>query len=320
MPVIEVASPDSLTSRARLHYEDLSLAQARTVLFLHDWPFNRQQWAYPVARFGRGYRTIAVDLPGFGRSDLPGGLVTYDRLARDIGALAMVLGLSNVVVVGAGLGAAVAVSLARCFPRLVGGLVLVGAITPRWSRGDGFSQGIRRQEIERLLERSETDWPGLAAEIASAFCYTSVSSVTRQWLINMAFEASLYAVQQALIHMRDADQRDQLAELHVPTAVFHGAHDRFAPPAIGSYLAEHINDAELVYFEHSGHAIWLDEPDRFSQELTGFIEGRVYGNVLPPPDVEESPGGGARLPFEQIATRPRRGPPRLEGATGELYE
>ncbi|HLH74432.1 MAG TPA: alpha/beta hydrolase, partial [Chloroflexota bacterium] len=106
----------------------------------------------------------------------------------------------------------------------------------------------------------------------------------------------------------------------VPTAIFHGAHDAIAPFPIGEYLAQNINGAQLTRFENSGHAIWIDEKYHFNTELTGFIEERVFGNVLPPPGVEQTPGGGERLPFKAIATRPHRGRPRLEGALGEIYE
>jgi hypothetical protein len=114
--------------------------------------------------------------------------------------------------------------------------------------------------------------------------------------------------------------RDELSQLAVPTAVFHGVHDAVAPLALGEYLAAHLPSAQLVRFERSGHAVWIDEPMRFNTELTGFIEKTVYGNVLPPPGTETLPGGGKRLPFEAVAKRSRRGPPRMEGPAGEEYE
>jgi pimeloyl-ACP methyl ester carboxylesterase len=174
--------------------------------------------------------------------------------------------------------------------------------------------------VEGLLEGTETDWPELLVQYSKALLQTRAGDATRQWFVSMGLEASLYAVQQTLIHMRDADQRDELASVRVPTAVFHGAHDAIVPFAIGEYLAENVDDAALVRFEKSGHAVWIDEKARFNSELTRFVEERVFGNVVPPPDVEKLPGGGERLPYKQLATRPRRGKPRIEGATGEVYE
>lgn len=320
MPFLSVAAPDSLAARTMLYYEDRSVTQARTVLFLHDWPLNRQEWAYPVALFGRGYRTITVDLPGFGRSDPPAGLLNYEGMARDVGALLTVLDLSNVVLVGAGMGAGVAVVCATRFPRTIAGLALVGPITPRWVVGDGFTEGVSRQFLEDLLEGTATSWPALLTRYVTSLFHQPIDEATRQWFVSMGLDASLYAVQQALIHLRDADQRDELSQIRVPTVIFHGVHDAIAPLAIGEYLAENVDDAALVRFERSGHAVWIDEPLRFSTELTGFIEERVFGNVVPPPDVEPRPGGGERLPFKKIATRPRRGKPKLEGAIGGIYE
>ncbi len=320
MPFLGVATPVSLTSRALLYYEDRSVEQARTILFLHDWPLNRQEWAYPVALFSRGYRTITVDLPGFGRSDQPGGLISYEGMARDVGALVTVLDLSNLILVGAGMGAGVAVTFAARFPRTLAGLVLIGATSPRWMQGPGFPQGVPRHYLESLLDDAQTCWPDLLARYAVSLFHTDVGEPTRRWFANMGLEASLYAAQQTLIHLRDADQRDDLANLHLPTAVFHGVHDQVVPLGIGEYLAENIDGASLVRFERSGHCVWIDEPFRFNKELTGFIEERVFGNTVPPPGVERAPGGGERLPYKTIATRPRRGPPRIEGDVGQVYE
>ncbi|HEX5414430.1 MAG TPA: alpha/beta hydrolase [Chloroflexota bacterium] len=320
MPYQGVASPTSLMNKAQVYYEDLSMAQARTVVFLHDWGLSRQEWAYPVAMFGRGYRTITIDLPGFGRSDQPGGLVSYESLARDVGAVMKVLDLNRIILVGAGMGAAVAIAYATRFARSLAGLVLVGALAPRYTQTGGFPHGIARSRVDDLLERTQTNWPELLVDYSKSLCHTAIGDATRQWFINMGLEASLYAVQQTLIHMRDADLRDELKQVSVPTAVFHGVHDAVAPPALGEYLAQAIPGARLFRFENSGHAVWIDEKLRFNTELTGFIEQDVFGVRVPPAGVEKQPGGGERLPYRKIAAeqgKSARG--RIEGATGETY-
>jgi pimeloyl-ACP methyl ester carboxylesterase len=320
MPYLAVPSPWNLANKAQIYYEDRTVEQGRTILFLHDWPLNRQSWAYPVALFSRGYRTITIDLPGFGRSDDPGGLISLESLARDVGAVGKVLSLTNVVLVGAGLGAAVALAYARCFPRMLAGLVLVGPLAPRWTRADDFPHGIPRGDVERLLEASETEWPAILASYVGSLFHTAVDEQTRLWFMAMGFEASLYAVQQCLIALREADQRDDLRAVTVPTAIFHGAHDAIAPPGLGEYLAGALPNATITRFEHSGHAVWVDDKMRFNRELTGFIEGRVFGNVLPPPNVESTPGGGKRLRRPATAAKSRAGETPLEGPTGEVYE
>lgn len=319
MPYQGVASPTSLMNKAQVYYEDLSLSQARTIVFLHDWGLDRQEWAYPVAMFGRGYRTIAIDLPGFGRSDQPGGLISYESLARDVGALVKVLDLNRIILVGAGMGAAVAVAYANRFARTLAGLVLVGALAPRYTQTSGFPHGVSRATVDNLLERTQTNWPELLVDYTKTLCHTAIGDATRQWLINMGLEASLYSIQQTLIHMRDADLRDELSKITVPTAVFHGAHDEVAPVALGEYLAQNIRGARLVRFENSGHAVWIDEKLRFNTELTGFVEQEVFGNQVPPADVEKRPDGGERLPYKKIAAEKGKGAGRIEGATGEIY-
>ncbi|MGH2457816.1 MAG: alpha/beta fold hydrolase [Chloroflexota bacterium] len=320
MPFLGVASPTSLANKTQLYYEDRSAEQARTIVFLHDWPFDRQEWAYPVALFSRGYRTVTIDLPGFGRSDQPGGLINEEGMARDVGALVTVLGLNNIILVGAGLGAAVAVTYATRFPRTLAGLVLVGAISPRWISGAGFSQGVSRPYVEGLLEGSETSWPDRLGKYVGSLFHTAVGKPTLDWFVSMGLGASLYAVQQTLIALRDSDQRDALGRISVPTAVFQGIHDQVVPLAIGEYLAANIPGASLIRFEHSGHLVWIDEKFRFNKELTGFVEERVFGQEVPPPDVERLPGGGERLPYKKIATRSHRGQPKIEGTVGQIYE
>lgn len=319
MPFLGVASPAAMMNKAQLYYEDRSMSQGRTILFIHDWGLNRQEWAYPVALFSRGYRTVTVDLPGFGRSDQPGGLISYDLLARDVGALTKVLDLNNIVVVGAGMGAAVAIAYATRFPRSLAGLVLVGPIAPRWTAAPNFPGGVPRQKVENILEQSETNWPQLLLEYATALFQTAVGEPTRQWFVHMGLEASLYAVQQCLICMRDSDLRDELGNVGVPTVVFQGAHDLVAPFALGEYCARNIPGASLVRFDRAGHAVWIDEALRFNNELTGFIEERVFGNRVPPAGTQHLPGGGERLPFEKIAKEEAEPlAPKLEGPTGQI--
>jgi|GEM_PF-171509 len=320
MPYQGVASPTSLTNKAQVYYEDLSLSQARTIVFLHDWGLSRQEWAYPVAIFGRGYRTITIDLPGFGRSDQPGGLINYELLARDVGAVVKVLSLNRIILVGAGMGAAVAVAYATRYPRTLAGLVLVGALAPRYTEAPGFPAGVPRADVDELLERAATNWPDLVVDYSQKLCHTAVGDASRQWFINMGLEASLYAVQQSLIHMRDADLRDELSQIAVPCAVFHGVHDEIAPLALGEYLGQNIRGAQLVRFENSGHAVWIDEKLRFNTELTAFVEERVFGNQVPPANLEKLPGGGKRLATKKGAAERGKGPGRIESAVGDIYE
>lgn len=116
----------------------------KPVLFSHGWPLDADMWEYQMEYLSsRGFRTIAFDRRGFGRSDQPWTGNDYDTFADDIAQLIEHLDLQDVTLVGFSMGGGdVARYIARHGSARVAGLVLLGAVTPIFGQQADYPQGV----------------------------------------------------------------------------------------------------------------------------------------------------------------------------------
>jgi len=114
---------------ARIHYkmQGKQVGRNPVLLFIHGWCSNLEHWAPQARFFARTHRVLRLDRRGLGRSTTPGTGHTAKQHAADIAALAKVAGVSKVVAIGHAGGAPVTLELARSFPKLVKGVVIVDA-------------------------------------------------------------------------------------------------------------------------------------------------------------------------------------------------
>ena len=122
----------------------------KPVLFSHGWPLDADMWEYQMEYLSsRGYRTIAFDRRGFGRSDQPWTGNDYDTFADDIAQLIEHLDLKEVTLVGFSMGGGdVARYIARHGNSRLAGLVLLGAVTPIFGQKPDYPQVVQRLGIE----------------------------------------------------------------------------------------------------------------------------------------------------------------------------
>lgn len=116
----------------------------KPVVFSHGWPLDADMWEYQMEYLSsRGFRTIAFDRRGFGRSDQPWTGNDYDTFADDIAQLIEHLDLTDVTLVGFSMGGGdVARYIARHGNARVAGLVLLGAVTPIFGQKADYPQGV----------------------------------------------------------------------------------------------------------------------------------------------------------------------------------
>lgn len=263
-----------------------SWGEGRPVVLVHGWPLNGRMWAAQAALLSRhGLRPVALDLRGFGQSDKPDlqrpgkvGPPAYDldAFADDVRAVLEALDLWGAALVGYSMGGAVAL---RFFARHAGEaaarvdrLVLVAALAPCATKKPGFEDAPDPALYDEFLVACETDRKGFVAGFARASCATRLSDAQVSWFVSPAMGASPRATIRALMALRDMDLRPDLAQVSVPTAILHGTRDQIARfEQTAAVLQAGIPGAELTRFEASGHAIFLDEKERFNAELLRVV-------------------------------------------------
>jgi pimeloyl-ACP methyl ester carboxylesterase len=235
------------------------LEQGRLFVFVHDAGGTAGIWRPQIEAFGHRHSALAVDLPGHGRSDGLEGLADPDAYAVFLAALAEVLSLRPLVLVGSGLGGAIAMLLAGRAPERLQGLVLIGTppcfdvpdeVLGRWR---DIVRGRRPQHFGNEAFSPHTD-----IEVMKQAWGEQVKTDPRVALGDL--EAC-----------RHFDGTAVAGRVGVPTLVLAGADDRVAPPDDVRTLAEAVPGARFEIVERAGHHLSLERADAFAASVLSFL-------------------------------------------------
>ena len=242
------------------------------MLFLHPNPLDWSCWLYQMAHFSTWYRTVAVDLPGYGRSPAAGpGLTMTDvadacwtALDRRLGPDA---GPEPVVLVGCSVGAWTAVHMARARPERVAAAVLSGV---------GYTPG-KEFAPKRIAGYSEG---GLAYRRTHAYEVVSEAfgaTERGRYLIEAILERDETADAATIIEMFRAlgepDPDDFWTGLSAPTLIVTGSIDNAHSRALE--LRDHIDSVEIATIDGAGHTCALEQPWHFDEAVIDFLRRRA---------------------------------------------
>jgi len=269
----------------RLHVTDLG--EGNPVVLIHGWPFSDAMFEYQYSELIKnGFRVIGITLRGFGQSDKPYGKYDFDVFAGDIKVVLEELQISNAVLGGFSFGAATAIRFVTGYNKgHVAKLALFGAAAPCEVRRDDFPFGLPIEVLDSLIELNSVNRPQLIEEFGKLFAATenTLPKGIAEWLAGIEIQSSQYAMEQGLIMIRDSDLRADLEKINIPTAIFHGRLDKLCPFELAEQLHKGITNSKLVAFENSGHALFLEECQKFNDEFIQFIKDKSFAK-----DVKQS--------------------------------
>lgn len=240
------------------------------VILLHGYPLCRAMWQPQVkALSAAGYRVIAPDLRGFGRSALPPGPVTMAAYADDVIALMDALGLGRAVVVGMSMGGYVLFNLLERYPRRLAGAVF--AVTR--AAADDAAGTLRRSALAQEVAEGR---PQAVVDAFKEILFAPQTLIdqpelvarVRGWLEATAPQGLIGG----LLAMRE--RRDALALLptiKVPALVIGAELDRAVPPEHARAIAAGIPGAQLTILPGVGHMANLEAPEAFNGLLLEFL-------------------------------------------------
>jgi pimeloyl-ACP methyl ester carboxylesterase len=255
--------------------------EGRPVILLHGWPLSADMWdPQMMALADAGYRAIAYDRRGFGRSDQPWHGYDYDTFADDLADVMEEMDADDgATIIGFSMGGG---EVARYMSRHGGkGVVAAGLIAsvvpymlqtpdnPDGVPADGFEQikaGILK---DRAHFFRRTFAPGF---FGVGWVTSPVSDEVLDWATATAMQASLKATLACVDAFGKTDFRPDLAAFDVPTLIIHGTSDKTVPiDPTARAAAKAITGAELIEYDGEPHGLNVTASDRLTADLLAFL-------------------------------------------------
>jgi non-heme chloroperoxidase len=249
--------------------------EGQPVVFVSSWALSSEMWAYQVAHLAdRGFRCIAFDRRGHGRSDVPGRGYDMDTLADDLAAVIDTLGLKDVLLVGHSMGGAEVVRyLGRYGSAKVKKVVLVAAVGPYVVQTADNPYGAPMAYHQATLKAWAADLPKWAMDNQAPFFTPDTSPAMKAWLTDQLIATPVPVVIATFKALIGKDLRPDLPKIDRPTLVIHGDKDVSAPLAItGQRLAAGIRSAELKVYPGAPHGLFVTHMDRLNADLETFFK------------------------------------------------
>jgi pimeloyl-ACP methyl ester carboxylesterase len=246
----------------------------KPVLFLAGWALPSDFWGYQMLALAqKGYRAIAYDRRGHGRSADPGRGYDHDTLADDLASIIAGLKLEDVTIVAHSMGGTeVARYFARHGGRGVSRVVLVGTITPVLMKRADNPGGIDPAMLAGGAALLVRDYPQWIAANTKPFFTPETSAAMTAWGQNMMMSTSLLAAATLAQANFTTDFRADVRRIDVPTLLVHGDRDASAPLAITAQATTALlPKATLSIYEGAPHGLPLTHVERLNAELLAFL-------------------------------------------------
>ena len=248
----------------------------KPVVFIHSWAANSDMWQYQMIHLtGNGFRCIAYDRRGHGRSADPDHGYEYNTLSDDLAALIDHLNLREVVLVGHSMaGGEIVRYLTRHGASRVARIVLLAPTTPFILKTADNPDGVDKKFLDQIRSAWVKDFPKWLADNTPPFFSPETSPETMQWGIRMALQSSLKALIECNHAVTETDFRVEMRKIMVPTLIIHGDADRSAfIDLTGKQSAKLISGSEFKLYEGAPHGLYITHMDRVDRDLLAFIKG-----------------------------------------------
>lgn len=262
----------------RIFFKDWGSGQP--VVFSHGWPLSADAWDPQMLFLGkRGYRVVAHDRRGHGRSEQTWAGNDMDTYADDLAGLLDELDLRDITLVGHSTGGGeVTRYIGRYGTERVSRVVLLGAVPPQLIEGPSNPDGLPRELFDQIREGVRQDRSQYFKDLAVPFygdnregAQISQGIKDAFWL--QAMMAGIVSVYDCVAAFSETDFTKDLERFDVPTLIAHGDDDQIVPiEASALHAASLVKEAILKVYPGAPHGLATTLQDEFNQDLLDFIE------------------------------------------------
>jgi non-heme chloroperoxidase len=266
----------------QIFYKDLGPRDAQPIVFHHGWPLSSDDWDNQVMFFlGKGYRVVAHDRRGHGRSTETNSGNEMDTYAADVAELAEALDLRNAVHIGHSTGGGeVTRYVARAQPGRVAKAVLISAIPPVMVKKDSNPEGTPREVFDGLRARLAANRAQFYLEFASGPFYNfdrpgvrPIEGLIHNWW-RQGMMGGLKAAYECIAVFSETDFTEDLKAIEVPVLVIHSHGDQVVPyAAAGPKAVKLLRNGVLKTYDDLPHGMPATHPDIVNADLLAFVRG-----------------------------------------------
>ena len=260
-----------------IYYNDWGTG--RPVVLIHGWPLDADMWSEQATFLAaHGFRAIAYDRRGFGRSSQPWDGYDYDTMSGDLAELIGQLRLDGVTLAGFSMGGGeIARYLGRHGGAKVAKAVLISAVTPYLLKIGDNPTGVDQSVFDGMLDGIKADRAAFFGSFGEGFYGNSllrkrVSAEHLAWMQQITMLASQRATIECAKAFSATDFRPDMAAFTMPTLVIHGTADTTVPiDASGRVAARMIAGSKLIEYDDEPHGLYMTAKDRLNADLLAFI-------------------------------------------------
>ncbi len=241
-----------------VHY--LEAGQGPVLVLVHGLGSSSEVWRDSIRYLARGYRVVALDLPGYGKSDKPRSDYSIEYHAAALNDFIDALGAGKVALVGNSMGGWISAITALNHPEKVSHLILVD------------SAGLRRDKFPsiNLNPSTKEEMRALLLALFADKSFVTEKLVNDQWEYRKDIRSTVQATLESLktkLPLLD----DRLKNIKVPALIIWGREDTLTPLAYAERFAKGIPGSKLVVIDSAGHIPQVEQPAAFYRAVKGFV-------------------------------------------------
>jgi 3-oxoadipate enol-lactonase len=253
--------PYARNSDVSIYYE--SYGEGHPLVLVHANPFDHRLWTYQIPRYSTKFRTIAMDLRGYGRSSKPERRFSLRDMADDVLAVCKAEEIERAIFAGVSVGSGIAMLLGLEQPAMVDALILVGGSSRGAADPTNQIEGYSAPDFPRYFEQH------IKGLVAPGFADMPLG----KWLLDLfimdAPSLSGRCIAEIFRARSTCDMKLRLPQLTRPTLVINGEHD--VSLADGRLTASRIPGATHAMIRGAGHACNIEDPGAFDEAVFPFL-------------------------------------------------